>query len=391
MTEDTNFDFGSSASDNEQTGLMTPPPLPQQKEGKPADKKNVWKQVAVGAATGAGLGVGAIALTSFANPDTDDKSGLNSLIDDDMDVAKNVTEDMSFSEAFAAARAEVGPGGCFIWHGTIYGTYYANEWNSMSPAERAEFENHFSWGASTEHSATSHHSSNHTSTHAADSTHTSTSQSAHAQITTHQGGDYVSGENHGGNSTVQAGGGGMRVVSLGYDNDLNANVGIVEENGTRMMFVDVDNDQEFEYAVADINGNHQIEDNEVIDISDRHITMQTLQDLAMAQGDVVSDYDVAVVDDGMHQDYKSVDEHHDDNVIEAEVDHDATSTIEATPDQLASADVTIEAEVAPEVATYEATVETAEVEPTFDESTVDIAYDDASSYDDHSASDVDLV
>lgn len=45
----------------------------------------------------------------------------------------------SFSEAFAQARAQVGPGGVFEYEGRVYGTYYANEWNAMSPAEQAAF------------------------------------------------------------------------------------------------------------------------------------------------------------------------------------------------------------------------------------------------------------
>ena len=52
----------------------------------------------------------------------------------------NVSDSMSFSEAFAAARAEVGPGGSFTWHGQVYGTYYEAEWNSMSAAEQRDFQ-----------------------------------------------------------------------------------------------------------------------------------------------------------------------------------------------------------------------------------------------------------
>ena len=54
-------------------------------------------------------------------------------------VAHNIDETMSFSEAFAAARAEVGAGGVFTWHGNVYSTYYENEWNNMSATERNEF------------------------------------------------------------------------------------------------------------------------------------------------------------------------------------------------------------------------------------------------------------
>ena len=65
--------------------------------------------------------------------------------DGNISVASGVNDEMSFSEAFAAARSEVGAGGAFEWRGNVYGTYYAEEWNSMSPAEKADFNNHFSW------------------------------------------------------------------------------------------------------------------------------------------------------------------------------------------------------------------------------------------------------
>ena len=61
------------------------------------------------------------------------------LLGQDMDVAFGVDDSMSFNEAFAAARREVGPGGLFVWHGNTYGTYYANEWNAMSPAEHDQY------------------------------------------------------------------------------------------------------------------------------------------------------------------------------------------------------------------------------------------------------------
>lgn len=51
----------------------------------------------------------------------------------------HVDDDMSFAQAFAAAREQVGPGGAFEWHGNVYGTYYGEEWNSMSSAERADY------------------------------------------------------------------------------------------------------------------------------------------------------------------------------------------------------------------------------------------------------------
>ena len=56
-----------------------------------------------------------------------------------LDVATSVDDSMSFSEAFAAARHEVGAGGIFEWHGQTYGTYYENEWNHMSQADKDQY------------------------------------------------------------------------------------------------------------------------------------------------------------------------------------------------------------------------------------------------------------
>lgn len=56
----------------------------------------------------------------------------------DLPVA-HVNDSMSFEDAFASAREDVGPGGVFYWHGGIYGTYYKEEWDSMSAEEKSEF------------------------------------------------------------------------------------------------------------------------------------------------------------------------------------------------------------------------------------------------------------
>lgn len=61
-----------------------------------------------------------------------------SMVPESLHVA-HVSDSMSFGEAFAAARAEVGPGGVFTWHGGIYGTYYADEWDAMTAEDKQEF------------------------------------------------------------------------------------------------------------------------------------------------------------------------------------------------------------------------------------------------------------
>jgi len=102
-----------------------------------AAASGAWKPVTIGGVTGILMGAGGImgmeALAGespAAETPAEDAAGLK---------VAHVSDDMSFSEAFAAARAEVGPGGVFHWHGGIFNTYYAEEWNAMSDADKQEF------------------------------------------------------------------------------------------------------------------------------------------------------------------------------------------------------------------------------------------------------------
>lgn len=48
-------------------------------------------------------------------------------------------DDMTFEEAFAAARQSMGAGKTFTWHGGLYNTFHEEELNAMSTAERLAF------------------------------------------------------------------------------------------------------------------------------------------------------------------------------------------------------------------------------------------------------------
>ena len=58
--------------------------------------------------------------------------------------AMSVSDEMTFKEAFAAARAEVGLEGAFVWHGQVYSTYRADdpEWKEMSMEDRIAHSEH---------------------------------------------------------------------------------------------------------------------------------------------------------------------------------------------------------------------------------------------------------
>ena len=111
-----------------------------------AKRNGIWKEVAIGAGTGILFGSAATFFTSAAEGKDEPQ---HPQVDEHIPVATCVDDNMSFSQAFAAARAEVGPGGAFEWHGNLYNTYTAEEWNQLSAEERAEFDSHFDWAAST--------------------------------------------------------------------------------------------------------------------------------------------------------------------------------------------------------------------------------------------------
>jgi len=120
-------------------------------------KKGVGTAAAAGVAGAAGIGLGVLLSPKLVfpnNPDEGEGDTLDSgdvlgeeeamehsghLTGHNMDMAHGVNDSMSFNQAFAAARQEVGPGGLFVWHGHTYGTYYKNEWDSMSAEDKEQY------------------------------------------------------------------------------------------------------------------------------------------------------------------------------------------------------------------------------------------------------------
>lgn len=111
-----------------------------------------WQSVLVGGVPGLLIGASgalsikeAIARTEGGDgTDQKDQDLHHQGPQDAIKVAHSVSDDMSFAEAFAAARAEVGPGGAFVWHGNVYGTYRVDDpdWQNMSNEDRIEYSQH---------------------------------------------------------------------------------------------------------------------------------------------------------------------------------------------------------------------------------------------------------
>lgn len=173
--------------------------------------------------------------------------------DNEVHVATSVNDDMSFSEAFAAARAEVGAGGAFEWHGNVYGTYLADEWNNMSAEERAEYGSHFNWN--------NHANSREQVVESHDDIEILDSEVvAPAEV---EVADDDSGE--------------VEILGVVHDSETGANYGGMIIDGQEVVLIDVDGEGTFDYIVSDLNHDGQITDDEVADISDQQITVEQFE------------------------------------------------------------------------------------------------------------------
>ena len=183
--------------------------------------------------------------------------------DDNMSVASSVNDEMSFSEAFAAARSEVGAGGAFEWRGNVYGTYYAEEWNNMTAAEKAEFNNHFAWNnLDTSDNVSSHSTVDSTSeievVSVADSHSSAQSNSVTNEV------DVMAVEPE------------IEVLGVVHDMSTGANLGGMTVDGQDVFLIDVDGDMEFDFMASDLNNNNVVDDGEVADIHGQGFSVNDL-------------------------------------------------------------------------------------------------------------------
>ena len=107
-------------------------------ESKRSSRVKKVAGVAGVAAAGVAAGVVFTSMASGDNPEPTTQAAHTAVPAGNVKVAE-VSDDMSFDEAFASARKQVGAGGVFEWRGKLYGTYYKNEWDNMSQADKDQY------------------------------------------------------------------------------------------------------------------------------------------------------------------------------------------------------------------------------------------------------------
>ena len=199
----------------------------------------------------------------YATPDPED---VLLATDEGVRIAQ-VDDNASFAEAFADARAQVGPGGAFEWRGHIYNTYYAEEWNNMSAEERAEYQAKIDYetiaGDATEPVNVTNN------THYAD-------QPAIASDA-----EMVDNDDNTDDVKVL----GVEAVEDEYGNQMT--IAAIEVEGEQALLVDVDNDGTMDALIVDENYDNQIDpNNEIFDIEDCNIETNDLIQMSMQNNDV---------------------------------------------------------------------------------------------------------
>jgi hypothetical protein len=213
-----------------------------------------WKPVTISGMTGILMGAGSMYATQHLTTDsaTVVESSEQPLHEASVEGCK------SFREAFQTARAELGAGGVFRWHGNIYNTYTAEEWNDMSKEEK----NLFAQRVKPEVSPADIDTNQITKQESAadeDVQVASVQQEdpvAKAQVVADEAGEVQSDDD-------------VRVIGFGDVNLADGRSVTVEEleiNGQRVAVIDVDKDGVGDFAMSDLNHNQRADEGEVIDL-----------------------------------------------------------------------------------------------------------------------------
>ena len=218
--------------------------------------KETWKPVTISGMTGILMGAGTMFASLRLTTD-----GMSDAVESNKQPLQEASVEgcQSFREAFQSARAELGAGGVFRWHGNIYNTYTAEEWNAMSTEEK----NLFAQRVKPEVSAADIDTNEIAK---AESTADEDVQVASVQEEDHVAKAQVVAEEA---SEVTSDDDDVRVIGYGDVNLADGRSVTVEEleiNGQRVAVIDVDKDGVGDFAMSDLNHNNRADEGEVIDL-----------------------------------------------------------------------------------------------------------------------------
>ncbi len=259
----------------------------QKAEKREQNNRNGWQTVTIGGVSGILMGAGGMyAADAFAAGEepteetgeetanasaTTTPTASSHVADNGLQVAE-VDQGLSFGEAFAAARETVGPGGVFHWHGNIYNTYTAAEWENMTAAEHQQFAQQVQPEVRPGEGPHKNDVAQHT-----------------PKVEKPEEGDEPNEPEKPEKPVTAEEEPEVRFLGVERVETENGpwNVGHMVSGEQEVALVDMDDDYVFDVAVSDQNDNGEIERNEVIDVSEAHLTVTDFA-LASAQQEASS-------------------------------------------------------------------------------------------------------
>lgn len=262
-------------------------------EANAGAKKGTWRKVATSMGTGILLGgvssflMGSTVIEHDGNGPTTGDGGNGSNIttgggsneeqeviigleDGDVDMATSVNDDMSFSEAFAAARAEVGGGGAFVWNGNVYSTYTAEEWDAMTDAQKEEYYENLNW--SKEDVVAEEKPEVEVEVHTTTPDNPVDNPLTEVEVSVDEEPE-------------------VEVLGVVHDDETGANFGVMTVDEQEIVFVDVNDDGTFDVMTADVNMDGQITENEIEYIEDQQISVSDFEAAATGGDDYLASND----------------------------------------------------------------------------------------------------
>lgn len=268
------FAGSNSSKQNAPISNMTESNTPSKKETKPAKGNNTAEKAAyaaggfvAGAASMAAGDVFATTKTEEAEKAPEEQPQIdpaNSPSEHEAIIASDeglrvaqVDDDKAFAEAFADARAQVGPGGVFEWHGKVYGTFYKDEWDQMSTEERAEWQSKVDYNDLRDENEAQQYAQH---------------QDTQAQEPVQNANVHQTSQSQEQEPAVEIAD--IRKVDV----DGNGQLDTVVELNNGVMFADLDHNGVADVAAADVNGDGMISNDEVADVRAENIVMPQAPD-----------------------------------------------------------------------------------------------------------------
>ncbi len=96
----------------------------------------------------------------------------------------------------------------------------------------------------------------------------------------------------------------VQVLGVAHEGQPSMNIGTLSIDGQDVVMIDIDTNETFDIAIADLNADGQIDENEIVQLPEGKYTIESLGGYDLAphgNGNIFTTNDTGIIDDGMHE------------------------------------------------------------------------------------------